>query len=73
MSRNEFAAFVAPCAVVTLALLVAPVFYTVYLSFQHLSFGGSPEFVGWGNYRVLMGDDQVLRIPVIVNALSTRS
>ena len=60
MSRNEFAAFVAPCAVVTLALLVAPVFYTVYLSFQHLSFGGSPEFVGWGNYRVLMGDDQVL-------------
>ncbi len=59
MTRKEFAAFIAPCVVLTATLLVAPVIYTVYLSFHHLSFGGHPQFVGWTNYQVLLGDDQV--------------
>lgn len=59
MTRGEFAGFVAPSALVMAALLIAPLVYTTWLSFQHLTFGGTPSFVGLGNYVDILRDDQV--------------
>lgn len=59
MTRREFAAFVAPSAIVMAVLLVAPLFYTTWLSVQHLTFGGAPRFVGLGNYVDILHDEQV--------------
>jgi multiple sugar transport system permease protein len=58
MTRREFAAFVAPSALVMTALLIAPLIYTAWLSLQHLSFGGAPRFVGFSNYFDILHDDQ---------------
>jgi ABC-type sugar transport system permease subunit len=58
MTRREFAAFVAPSALVMTALLIAPLIYTAWLSLQHLSFGGAPRFVGFSNYLDILHDDQ---------------
>ena len=59
MTRREFAVFVAPSMVVMGALLIAPLFFTAYLSLQHLTFGGEPTFVGAANYVDVLHDEQV--------------
>lgn len=59
MTRREYALFVGPCVLVMGALLIAPLLYTGYLSLQHLTFGGSPSFVGIANYDDVMRDEQV--------------
>jgi multiple sugar transport system permease protein len=59
MTRREFAFFVGPSAIVMAVLLIAPLFYVVYLSFQHLSLGGAPAFIGFANFEELWRDDQV--------------
>lgn len=68
MTRREFAGFVAPSAVVMTALLIAPLFYSGWLSLQHLTFGGVPRFVGLANYVDVLKDDQ-LRGAVIFTVL----
>ena len=60
MTRHEFAAFVGPSTFVMVALLIAPLFYTAWLSLQHLTFGGTPQFVGFSNYVDILRDDQVM-------------
>jgi len=59
MTRREFAGFVGPCAFVMAALLIAPLFYTAWLSLEHLTFGGTPRFIGLANYVDIVRDEQV--------------
>jgi len=59
MTRQQFAVFVAPSALLMALLLVAPLGYTGYLSLEHLTFGGTPRFVGLQNYFDILHDDEV--------------
>ena len=59
MTRGAFYAFVLPCLILGGTLLVAPLAYTAYLSFQHLTFGGNATYVGWNNYQQILADREV--------------
>jgi multiple sugar transport system permease protein len=49
---------VLPGVAFTLAMVVFPLGYAIYLSFHQFVFGTAPTFVGAGNYRQLFNDPQ---------------
>ncbi len=55
--RKMFWPLLAPTMVLYLAFMVAPLVYTIYLSFFRWRGLGAQEFRGWGNYTQLLGDD----------------
>ena len=58
MKTREFWAFVAPSVVVMTALMVFPLFTTIYLSFFNFNFGDSPRFIGFLNYTRILEDSR---------------
>jgi multiple sugar transport system permease protein len=62
VDRGMGAAFLVPALLLVFALLVAPFFYTIFLSFTDLSYstpGHDGNWVGLDNYRRLVSDDPV--------------
>ncbi|GAA3725421.1 multiple sugar transport system permease protein [Spinactinospora alkalitolerans] len=52
--------FLSPWFVGVAGLVVAPLAFSLYLSFTDYDLLGSPEWIGFGNYRELFGDDRYL-------------
>jgi multiple sugar transport system permease protein len=58
MKRPEFLAFVAPSVVVMVGLMIVPLLFTIFLSFNRYSMGQSMEWVGLGNYATVLGNSR---------------
>lgn len=50
-------AYISPWLIGFLAFTIAPVFYSLYLSFTNWDFLSKPVFVGWGNYVEIFSQD----------------
>lgn len=59
-SRSSGAAYVfmSPWILGAALLTVGPMLYSLYLSFTSYDLFGSPEWIGWGNYRRMVSDPQ---------------
>lgn len=53
-------AFIAPAAILLLAVLAYPIFYTIEISFAELDLGSftASAWVGWDNYRNVLEDER---------------
>jgi multiple sugar transport system permease protein len=58
MKPREFWPFVIPSVLVMTALMVFPLFFTLYLSFQNFTLGEPSRFVGLLNYVRTLGDER---------------
>lgn len=47
-----------PSVAVILALILYPIFYNIYLSFNKVTLSGASTFIGIGNYRDILGDKE---------------
>lgn len=56
MKRHQFLMFVAPSALVMIALMAWPLSLTLYRSLQRVSYGVEGVFVGFGNYTQTFSD-----------------
>lgn len=52
--------FLSPAALLLLAILAYPIYYTIQISFAELDLGtfDAGSFVGWDNYRTVLEDDR---------------
>ncbi|MBS3788245.1 sugar ABC transporter permease [Candidatus Bipolaricaulota bacterium] len=63
MKRSEFLAYVAPSFLIMLALMVFPLFFSIYLSFRNFTYGGPASsaggnFVGFENYLYILSSSR---------------
>ena len=74
-NKENFAAwiFIMPALLGTLIFIIIPVLGSLGLSFTKWNLLGSPEFVGFSNYKTLLGSDEFFLVltNTIVYALST--
>ena len=54
MKRKEFIAFIGPSLLIMILLMVVPLFFTIFLSFQQFSYGITPKFIGLSNYKDIL-------------------
>lgn len=50
MKGREFVGYTAPSLIVMTVLMIGPLILTIYLSFNHFTFGSAAKFAGWSNY-----------------------
>jgi multiple sugar transport system permease protein len=50
--------FIAPAAIVVGAVIIFPWLFTLYMSVHSFKLGGASEFVGFGNFARLLGDER---------------
>ncbi|WP_326824328.1 carbohydrate ABC transporter permease [Streptosporangium sp. NBC_01756] len=55
MKRREFLAYTAPSTILTVALMIAPLVMTVYLSFHEFEYGSPLDWIGLDNYTEAFG------------------
>ncbi len=60
MNRKTFWGFTVPSVAVMLSLMVVPLLATIWLGFQRLTLRDlqNPQFIGFDNYRDLLGDPE---------------
>lgn len=55
-SKRNIFIFCAPAAVMFFSLVIYPIFYIFYLSFQKTDGISFSEFAGWGNYELMLSE-----------------